>query len=83
MTLEIHDNLEELLKEVEVETPIQRERRAELTLLALLEDMPQEERVPFLKEAGVSSDEFFRIYEKWERVLIKYREEKEKQNAGI
>jgi hypothetical protein len=82
MSVEIHDNLEEMLKEVENESPIQRERRAELTLLCLLEDMPQEERIPFLQEAGVSSDDFFRIYSKWEHVLIKYRETKEKQNAG-
>ena len=55
---------------------IEDERKAELTLLMLLEDMPQEERVPFLKENGISFDEFNRIYEKWFRVLERYRKEK-------
>lgn len=70
------DNLEEFFKETEQETPLQRERRAELTLLCLLEDMPQIERQPFLEENGVSFEEFNRIYEKWFRVLERYRKEK-------
>ena len=55
---------------------IEDERQAELTLLMLLEDMSQSERIPFLQEAGVSFDEFNRIYEKWFRVLERYRKEK-------
>lgn len=55
---------------------IEDERKAELTLLTLLEDMPQEERVPFLKENNISFEEFNRIYEKWFRVLERYRKEK-------
>ena len=58
---------------------IEDERKAELTLLMLLEDMPQEDRVPFLKENNISYEEFNRIYEKWFRVLERYR--KEKANA--
>ena len=52
------------------------ERKAELTLLALLEDMPQPERIPFLLENGITPEEAIRIYEKWYRVLLRYREEK-------
>jgi hypothetical protein len=55
---------------------IEDERQAELTLLMLLEDMPQEDRVPFLKENNISYEEFNRIYEKWFRVLERYRKEK-------
>lgn len=55
---------------------IEDERKAELTLLALLEDMPQSSRIEFLEELGVPFEEFNRIYEKWYRVLDRYQKEK-------
>ena len=60
---------------------IEDERKAEMTLLLLLEDMPQSERIPYLQELGVSAGEFERIYKKWYRVLEKYRKEKENSNV--
>jgi len=68
--------IEEALNEIQKSSPIYQERLAELTLLAKLEEMPQPERAPFLKELGVSFDEFNRIYNKWHHVLEAYRAER-------
>jgi hypothetical protein len=61
---------------------VEREREAELTLLLLLEDMPVEDRVPFLQEHGISRAEFERVYEKWYRVLEAYRKDKQEKESS-
>lgn len=61
------------------ETFIDRDRRAELTLLAIMEEVPEESKNSFLLEHGVTRAEYDRLCEKYSRVLKKAREEKQKE----
>lgn len=70
----IYNNFAEFTKEPP-ETPIERERRAELTLLATTIGMDDEVLEAFLDEIGCSKAEYERLTKKWARVLARYKEE--------
>jgi len=62
-------------KEVMAEGTIDRERKAELTLLALTHGKSKKKTNRIISELGVTRPEYERLIEKYGRVLERYRRE--------
>ena len=56
---------------------IERERKAELSLLAITHHLPPEERDALLEEFDIPYPEYIRLLEKYSRILDMWEKEKE------
>ena len=76
------DNLVEITTK-KPETPVQRDRRAELTLLSMMEQLPTRQlKRQFCQKNGISWAEYKYLCDKWSRVLDRFREEKKNQKES-
>ena len=73
--------LEELKKErYRMTMSIEDERKAEMTLLALAEDLAPQDLQDFLAYYEISDAEYDRLKNKYNHLLTRYRKEKENQS---
>jgi hypothetical protein len=55
---------------------ISEERKAELTLIGVIIDLPEDEKLKFLLSLGISIEEYNQLKEKYKHILNLYNEAK-------